>query len=230
MTPTRIQTPLRSSSKPATQQRHREHEPLYAGFGVSPGADHARIGNILAHFTDVPAGPTIPFFVTRALSRNEMKEPKALKAILDEGRALIDVGTWDESTVIEKEKLLQKSKNSQQKIHYGDVLTLCSIKFAEMKEEHWKYKGRICFRGDNTKDEYGAPAVFQELSSSPTTVQTANANIAYGLFDGHRSTSSDAQRAYVQADLKSKYPTYVSIPKSRQRIGMGNTRSPCVAL
>ena len=40
-----------------------------------------------------------------------------------------------------------------------------------------------------------------------------NANIAYGCFPGHKSTTCDAVRAYVQSLLKSKHKTWVRIPK-----------------
>ena len=63
------------------------------------------------------------------------------------------------------------------------------------------------------KDADGAQAVFQELSASPIAVQGANANLAYGALPGHKSTAADAIRAYVQSLLKSKFRTFVQIPK-----------------
>ena len=63
------------------------------------------------------------------------------------------------------------------------------------------------------KDEDGAPAVFQEMSSSPAAIQSINANVAYGMIPGHSSSVSDALSAYIQTLLKSKYPTWVTIPK-----------------
>ena len=74
------------------------------------------------------------------------------------------------------------------------------------------YRGRITFRGDNTKDEEGAYAIFQELSASPTSIQDANCSIAYGLLPGHSSSTADAVKAYIQALLRSKHPTWVRIP------------------
>ena len=38
------------------------------------------------------------------------------------------------------------------------------------KKELWKWKGRLCFRGDIVKDADGAWAVFQELSASPIAI------------------------------------------------------------
>ena len=76
----------------------------------------------------------------------------------------------------------------------------------------WKWKGRIWFRGDIVKDADGAWAVFQELTASPVAIQDANANVAYGAIPGHKTTVSDAVRAYIQSLLKSKHRTYVAIP------------------
>ena len=40
-----------------------------------------------------------------------------------------------------------------------------------------------------------------------------NVNIAYGRIPGHKNTSADAVKAYVQAFLNAKHPTWVQIPK-----------------
>ena len=90
---------------------------------------------------------------------------------------------------------------------------ICSIKFAELDSAHQKYKGRICFRGDNVRDEDGAVAIFQELSANPTSVHSANSNLAYGCLPGNKTTQADAIRAYVQSLLKSRHKTWVRIPK-----------------
>ena len=92
-------------------------------------------------------------------------------------------------------------------------MSICSVKFWEKATEFHKHKGRICFRGDNVKDEHGAVAVFQEMSATPTTIQSANSNLAYGCLPGHKTTQADAVRAYVQAVLKGVYPTWVQVPK-----------------
>ena len=80
-------------------------------------------------------------------------------------------------------------------------------------ESAQKYKGRIVFRGDDVRDEFGAAAIFQTLSAQPTSVAAANANIAYGCIPGHKTTQADAVQAYVQSDLKRKHPTWVHVPK-----------------
>ena len=94
-----------------------------------------------------------------------------------------------------------------------------------------KCKGRVCFRGNDVKDEYSVAAVFQELSSSPSSVHSVNCNIAYGSMPGHETHQSDAVRAYVQSVLKSKHPTYVLIPPELQPPEWsGKYRQPCCRL
>ena len=92
-------------------------------------------------------------------------------------------------------------------------MTICSEKFAELEEQFRVLKGRVVYRGDCAKDEDGAAAVYQNLTASPTSIRGMNANIAYGRVPGHKTTSADAVKAYVQAVLKSKHPTWVQIPK-----------------
>lgn len=151
--------------------------------------------------------------VTKLLDRKEQwKDPRAQQAIWAESQALLAEGTWLPETMIDKDDLIAQSRKSGKKIHMGNLLTICSIKFAEMAQEYWKYKGRICFRGDDVRDEYGAPAVFQNLSASPTGVHTTNSTVAYGSLHGHSTQVSDAIRAYIQSNLNSKHETWVLIP------------------
>ena len=70
----------------------------------------------------------------------------------------------------------------------------------------------MVYRGDCARDEWGAAAIYQEMSASPTSIQATNANIAYGMLPGHKETSADAVKAYVQSLLKSKQATWISLP------------------
>jgi hypothetical protein len=98
-------------------------------------------------------------------------------------------------------------------VHIGEGLGICSIKNHEMGEHLQKWKGRFCFRAPTARDEGGAIAVFQEMSSRPTTVVAVNVSVAYGCLHGYKVSVADAVKAYVQSDLKSKNPTYIEIPK-----------------
>ena len=67
-------------------------------------------------------------------------------------------------------------------------------------------------RGECAKDEHGAAAVYQELGANPTSVQGLNNCLAYGSLPGNSTTTADAIKAYVQALLKSKYQTWITLP------------------
>jgi hypothetical protein len=66
--------------------------------------------------------------------------------------------------------------------------------------------------GNCGRDEHGMAAVYQDLSSSPTSMFDANMNLAYGAQPGYTTTAADAIRAYVQTLLKSTRETWVVIP------------------
>ena len=110
-------------------------------------------------------------------------------------------------------------------------MTICSVKFAELAEHLRVLKGRIVYRGDNARDEWGAPALYQELAASPTSIQAANANIAYGLVPGHATSCADAVKAYVQSHLRSEHPTWVYLPPEMWPPGWkGKYKRPMVRL
>jgi len=193
------------------QHVHRECVEHPADFAASPMTEP--IGFVMEQ-EECAFAPPVHAMVTKLLDRAETnRNPRAIAAVKAEADALVDAGTWLESTVIEKDELLKQVGKSGERIHLGELMKICSVKFFEMASEFWKYKGRICFRGDNVKDQDGAVAVFQEMSSSPTAVQGVNANVAYGCLPGHDSEVADAIRAYIQSLLKSKQATWVAIPR-----------------
>ena len=91
-------------------------------------------------------------------------------------------------------------------------MSIWSVFFFERAVAFHIYIGRICYRGDNARDEHGALAVYQELAANPTTINTANSNIAYGCLPGNKTTQADAIRAYIQATLNNVCATWVAIP------------------
>ena len=83
--------------------------------------------------------------VTRLLDRGEsLKNPKALEAIHKEASGLVDKGTWDLETVREKDDVIKEVKTKGERTHIGDLMTICSEKFAELEEQFRILKGRPC--------------------------------------------------------------------------------------
>ena len=172
--------------------RHRPIENL-TGFAISPNdVHHGSFHNL------------IPLGVTKNLTRKEIQErPDVNEAIKREARDMIADETWLEETVEEESKIKEWAKKEGVKIYIGELLTLGGIKKWEMSPEHHVPKGRICYRGDDARDENNASACYQELSASPTGIHAVNANIAYGSMLGNKTTTSDAVPAYLQSILKS---------------------------
>ena len=138
--------------------------------------------------------------VTKLLSRAEMlSNPKALEAIRAEADGLVKAGTWDLGSVREKEDVRKEAKASGVSVHFGQLMTIASIKFYELADHLHKMKGRIVYRGDCAKDEHGAAAVYQELGANPTSVQGLNACLAYGSLPG------TARRLLMQSKLTFKH-------------------------
>ena len=199
------------------------HEATAAGDFEHP--DAADLTTLTSSSSTAPALPNVLLYdddgdmvpwalVTRLLERSEMLgSEKALEAIRKEAKGLEDKGTWDTSSVCEKSDLIAASRRDGIKVHIGQLMSICSEKFAELEEAFRVLKGRVVFRGDCAKDEEGAIAVYQNLSASPTSITAANANIAYGRIPGHKTTSADAVKAYVQSKLGSEHPTWIRLPR-----------------
>ena len=99
----------------------------------------------ISHLDEI-GSPQVPLAVTKLLDRLEMfADPKAMQAVRDEGQALVDAGTWRMDRVREKDELIADAQSRGEKIHLGDLTSICSIKFWERDPEFHKAKGRICF-------------------------------------------------------------------------------------
>ena len=89
------------------------------------------------------------------------------------------------------------------KIHVGRVFGIGVKKGAELPDEHpdQKYKGRYVFDGRRgyVKDEYNSTALFEELGSSPATIESSKIIDFYGLLSGNSQEDADADQAYTQA-------------------------------
>ena len=95
------------------------------------------------------ASPTQCFAaVTKLLSRAEMlADPAALKAVQDEARGLEAAGTWDLNSGREYAEVKEEAKKSGISVHFGQLMSIASIKFWELAKHLQKTKGRIVYRG-----------------------------------------------------------------------------------
>ena len=139
-----------------------------------------------------------PAFVHKLLDRSEWKgHPEALKAIENERQGLLPNGTWDESKIRSRSEILAEARAAGKKIHIGSLMIIVSIKGYERPSSEWAVKAGVVFRGDFVKDEANQAAVFDEIAaSSPSSLSGLIAIIAFGLLDGHHTTTSDCIKAY----------------------------------
>ena len=73
----------------------------------------------------------------------------------------------------------------------------------------------MAFLGDRVRDGWGQQAAFEELSSSPASMEASKWCDFYGLLPGHILQGADGEQAYTQATLKGEKQTWIRLPKHR---------------
>merc|ERR1712004_966466 len=149
----------------------------------------------------------IPFnaCVARPVSRREQRaNSEARKAMLAEWKRLRDMKTWDDAAVEDWSVVARRARAAGEEVHFGYLLGMCFEKGSELPENHKdrKFKGRTVFQGDRVVNQNFEVAMFQNLGSSPATLEASRAADAFGCAPGHATQVADAPAAYVQADLK----------------------------
>ena len=91
----------------------------------------------------------------------------------------------------------------KKKAHFARISPICFEKGSELPhgDPDRKFKGRCVAQGNDVKDENSHAAIFQELSSSPATLEAAKSVDAYGCMKGNEVQRCDAQQACVQSEL-----------------------------
>ena len=64
-----------------------------------------------------------------------------------------------------------------------------------------KFKYRIVFRGNDVKDQNWDVALFQEMASTPTTLEASRYSDLLSMFAGNSMEGRDVGQAYLQAEL-----------------------------
>ena len=78
-----------------------------------------------------------------------------------------------------------------------------------------KYKYRVVFQGNNVVNQNWETALFQNLGSSPATMEAGKICDMVGCCHGNDTEQADADQAYVQADLEGP-ETWVSLPPEQE--------------
>ena len=142
----------------------------------------------------------LPFsaLVARPVNKAEVRvTPAAQVALQKEWDKLRAAGCWDESGVREWADVAAEARKKNTKAHVGMIFDICVEKGSELPkgDPGGKVKGRVVFQGNNVQDESWNTALFQELRSSPATVEAGKACDAFGLAPGHAVQQADAEQA-----------------------------------
>ena len=87
-------------------------------------------------------------------------------------------------------------------VHMGYLFGICVEKNVEFDASLRKFKGRVVIQGHQAYDQNHKCAFFQDLGSSPATLQAAKAVDFFGCLPGHGIEIADAEQAYIQAEMK----------------------------
>ena len=144
--------------------------------------------------------------VARPVGKAEIaRDPKAKGALKKEWDKLLNPlrPAWRMDLVRPWAEVAREAKAKNEKVHVGNVFGLCVEKGSELADgdPDRLFKGRYVFQGNKVKDEDAKAAVFNELSSSPASLESSKCVDAYGLMPGHDIQQADAESAYTQASL-----------------------------
>ena len=160
--------------------------------------------------------------VARLVSKDEIaSNPKAKAALDKEWENLRNKGVWDEKRVRECRDIVAEARRNGQTVHLGRIFEACYEKGSELPESdpRRKFKGRTVFQGNNVRDENFDHALFNELGSSPASMEAAKLLDAFGSQPGFSKQQADAIQAYIQA-LFTGVPTWcTSTQQMAQRLG-----------
>ena len=99
----------------------------------------------------------------------------------------------------------------------GYLFGICVEKNSELGASQRKFKYRVVFQGNRVIDQNYEAAIFQDLGSTPATLEASRVADALGDQDSWAAEVVGAEQAYVQADMKGT-PTWVCLPPN-QRAG-----------
>ena len=124
-------------------------------------------------------------------------------------------GVWDESKVRPWSEVKAEARRSGTSVHVGRILDICVENTSELpaSDPRRKYKGRVFFGGNDVRDQNAEAALFQDLGSSPATMEASKFCDMLSLLKGHSAQQADAVSAYTQAKLGTKSKTWIRLPR-----------------
>ena len=164
-----------------------------------------------------------------------MKILKAKEAVDAEWTKLANKRAWDLESVRGRQDVKDEAIKQGKATHFGGLMDMCHRKHAELAEKFHVYKGRVCFRGDQVRDEEGFYAVFSEQGTSASRQEAAKMMDAIGRMPDHHGEDSDARSAYTQVVFENEkeidfVETWVSLPRNRRPPSWDKYKDPVCKL
>ena len=145
------------------------------------------------------------FFAARPVRRNDyINNDTAMQAYWKEWKNLEKRRVWRWETLREWDDVSQEARNKGEEIHLGFLFGIMVEKGSEFPEGDVRryYKYRIVFRGNDVKDQNWEVAMFQEMATTPTTLEASRYSDLLGCFPGNSVEGRDVEQAYLQADME----------------------------
>ena len=122
--------------------------------------------------------------------------------------------TWRWETLTEWDKVADEAKEKGEEIHFGYLFGIMVEKGSEYPEGDARryFKYRVVFQGNNVKDQNWDVALFNEMQSTPATLEASKIADIYSCFPGHGVQARDVEQAYLQAELGGP-PVYIMLPR-----------------
>eukprot|EP00972_Heterocapsa_arctica_P110367 16248856-Heterocapsa_arctica.AAC.1 len=143
--------------------------------------------------------------------------PGAMKAMDDSFSKLSKQGVWDILSVREYDEVVAEVKRRGITTHRGRC-----VRYLRRREVNSQ---KTTLAANGKADTSSEAAIFNELSSTPATLEASKAVDAYGLMPDNAIGQCESEQAYVQSELGGT-TAWVSLPKERGPESLKSFRRP----
>ena len=179
------------------------------------------------HRDKIDASPILPYsmLVAKSVSRKDyVNNSAAMDAYWKEWNNLERKGVWrwDELTNWDDAVRYHKANPHEEygtEVHFGYLFGIMVEKGAEFEvgDPRRYFKYRVVFQGNNVKDQNWQVALFNEMQSTPATLEANRVADIYSCMrqpDGSKHTveTRDVEQAYLQAEMRGP-PVYIMLPE-----------------
>ena len=151
----------------------------------------------------------------RPVTRNEyIKSDVAMDAYWKEWTNLEGKGVYRKETLIEWHIVRKEALNRNKDVHLAFLFGFMVRKGVGYLDgdPRKKFKYRVVLRGNNIKDQSFEVALFQEMATTPTTLQASRFCDLLGFLEGSCTQGRDVEQAYLLAKMKGP-ATYIILPQ-----------------